>query len=276
MEDALGLLFDTVCEWFSSAPVDGVGDVAAAAAGVAAGLAQNADPGLLSKVFDRVAKVSVDVTADAVARAIKRHLAAAPAATRTAAREFMTRIPENVRATFRRPTDRRGLTVPPAFSFRSPDAVACLLAGRPSRFQPGQRALPGVDLELETLLGVGGFGEVWKARNPLLPAVAPVALKFCTDPQAARLLRHEATVLDRVMRAGHHSGIVALRHTYLSADPPALEFEYVGGRHLGDWIAKWYAKGAVRIPLGWPRGWLSSPRPSPSPTPRRHPSSTAI
>src|SRR5437763_1952449 len=83
------------------------------------------------------------------------------------------------------------------------------------------------DLELVELLGVGGFGEVWKARNPFLSSAEPVALKFCLDPAAASTLRHEAGVLDRVMRRGRHPDIVQLRHTYLSAEPPCLEYELV-------------------------------------------------
>ena len=40
---------------------------------------------------------------------------------------------------------------------------------------------------------------------------------------------HEAKVLDRVMRQGRHPGIVRLEATYLSADPPCLQYEYVEG-----------------------------------------------
>jgi len=75
---------------------------------------------------------------------------------------------------------------------------------------------------------VGGFGEVWKARNPHFDGVAPVALKFCLDSTAKeRLLRHEAVILNQVMRQGKHQGIVQLLHTYLSAEPPCLAYEYI-------------------------------------------------
>jgi serine/threonine protein kinase len=87
---------------------------------------------------------------------------------------------------------------------------------------------------------VGGFGEVWLARNPHLPE--PVALKFCLDPSAARVLRHEAALLGRVRSHGHHPGIVALKHTYLNADPPCLEYEFVAGGDLSGLIHNWHRR----------------------------------
>jgi formylglycine-generating enzyme required for sulfatase activity len=112
-----------------------------------------------------------------------------------------------------------------------------------SRFRVGDRPLRGIDWELVELLGAGGFGEVWKARNPHFDGVPPVALKFCLEPAAKdRLLRHEAAILNQVMRQGKHPGIVPLQHTYLSADPPCLEYEFVPGGNLGVVIREWHRR----------------------------------
>ena len=67
------------------------------------------------------------------------------------------------------------------------------------RFKAGDRPIAGSDWVLESLLGKGGFGEVWKAHYPHLRSQPPVALKFCFDLDARSrdLLRHEA---DMVLR----------------------------------------------------------------------------
>jgi serine/threonine protein kinase len=102
------------------------------------------------------------------------------------------------------------------------------------RFKPGDRPVPGADWELITLLGKGGFGEVWKAHNPHLPSQPPVALKFCLrlDEQAKRLLRHEADMVLRVQQQVKSEGIVPLLHAYLNNDPPCLEYPYIPGGTL--------------------------------------------
>src|SRR5262249_29662183 len=87
------------------------------------------------------------------------------------------------------------------------------VASRRPRFRPGQKPLANVDLELVELVGVGGFGEVWKAKNPNRRHASPVALKFCLDPEAAEVLRNEVDVLDRVMSQGRHPGIVPFADT---------------------------------------------------------------
>jgi formylglycine-generating enzyme required for sulfatase activity len=153
---------------------------------------------------------------------------------------YLSLVPGAIRQSLRRPADPSGVSVPPLLSLKEPDDVLSLLPAQLPRFQPGMRPLPGIDWELVELLGCGGFGEVWKARNPHFDGVPPVALKFCLDAAAKdRLLRHEAAVLNQVMRQGRHPGIVALLHTYLSADPPCLEYEYVAGGDLTGLITEW-------------------------------------
>lgn len=174
---------------------------------------------------------------------------------RRALTSYMLQVPASIRRTLRRPSDPSGRTVPQGLVVKTALDLAPLLPNRLPRFQPGDRPLAGVDRELVELLGVGGFGEVWKAVNPNRPSVSPVALKFCIDPAARdRLLRHEARMLDRVMRVGALSGVVALRDTYLNADPPCLEYEYVGGGELTGLILDYHrsrggfpTKGSARI-----------------------------
>jgi serine/threonine protein kinase len=170
--------------------------------------------------------------------AIVQEIAASQAeAVRQVVQNYLRQVPGAVHRSLRRASDPTGRTVPSLLSLSKPDDLISFLPTHLPRFKPGDRPLPGTDWELVELLGTGGFGEVWKARNPHFDGIAPVALKFCLDPAIKdQLLRHEAAVLNQVMRQGRHPGIVTLQHTYLSADPACLEYEYVEGGDLAGLI----------------------------------------
>lgn len=156
-----------------------------------------------------------------------------PAEVRQALTTYLTQVPVSLRQTLRRPADPSGRSVAAGLLPQSAGDLLAFLPTRMPRLKVGDRPLAGVDLELAELLGVGGFGEVWRARNPRVEGMPSVALKFCLDPAAKdRLLHHEAKTLAHVMRHGKHPGIVQLQNTYFSAEPPCLQYEYVNGGNL--------------------------------------------
>jgi serine/threonine protein kinase len=193
---------------------------------------------------EAVAQAGAEEVRQQVAEIVQEVIPDKPLEVRQAVETYMTQVPASIRRSLRRSSDPTGSTVPPDLVPRKADDLLRLLPPKLSRFKPGGHPLFGVDWELELLLGVGGFGEVWKARNPYMASVEPVALKFCLDPAAAKVLRNEAGVLDRVMRQGKHPGIVQLLRTYLNAETPCLEYEYVDGGDLTGLIQEWHrAKG---------------------------------
>jgi hypothetical protein len=193
------------------------------------------EPGLRAEVQALAALTSEE--ARPIAEDIVLELAAdQPASVRLALVTCLAEVPASIRRARRSPADPDGRAADFPLLLTGPHDLLPLLPARLPRFRPGQRPWGIGDWELEELLGVGGFGEVWKARNPHL--AEPVALKFCLDPDAATVLRHEAALLGRVMSQGRHPGIVRLLHTYLGADPPCLEYEYVPGGDLTGLIAR--------------------------------------
>jgi hypothetical protein len=196
--------------------------------------------------LEAVAQLSPVEAQQGAEQLVAQEMADRPEGVRKAVTGYLAQVPSAIRQSQRRPADPSGRTVARGISLRTPEDLLLFLPARLPRFQPGDHP-PGIgDWVLEELLGVGDFGEVWKARNPHFDGVPPVALKFCLDPAAKdRLLRHEAGVLNQVMRQGRHRGIVPLQHTYLNADPPCLEYEYVAGGELGGLINEYRSKGGL-------------------------------
>lgn len=159
---------------------------------------------------------------------------------------YLEQVPGAIRRSQTRPNDPSGRTVSSRLALTRPEDLIVLLPQRVPKFKAGDRP-PGVgDWELVELLGVGGFGEVWKAKNPHLPE--PVAFKFCLDRQAAVGLRNEAALLGRVCSQAQQPSIVRLLDTNLSADPPFLKYEYVSGGDLTRLVNLQLQKHQGKIP----------------------------
>lgn len=111
------------------------------------------------------------------------------------------------------------------------DDLRLFLPVRPPRFRPGDSPPGARPLRLRELLGIGGFGEVWKASTRD-EAAAPVALKFCLDAGSGRRLFEHETTLNRLVGTAWHPGLVRLKRDSLDTDPAWLEYEYVEGGDL--------------------------------------------
>ena len=89
------------------------------------------------------------------------------------------------------------------------------------------------EYQLESPLGAGAFGVVWKARHNTW-ADQYVAVKIPKDRQLARQIANEGAVIHGL----RHPNIVAARGLDPYADPPYLLMEFVNGHDLGKLISQ--------------------------------------
>lgn len=103
---------------------------------------------------------------------------------------------------------------------------------------------------LDSLLGRGGHGEVWRAEDLAQPGTY-VALKRLlqntVSEESQRRLRAEMTALHRL---GHHNHIVTLRNYGEEHGQLYLVLDYVPGQTLDNILGNWrQGQGAARPPL---------------------------
>ena len=111
---------------------------------------------------------------------------------------YLAAIPMTSRQALRNREDGDGhITTMVSQVPQSAEEMAKFVPVRTPRFQPGDK-LKGHDLQLDTLLGMGGFAEVWKAYPTEFNRDRPVALKFCFDKALMAGLKNEIRVLDQI------------------------------------------------------------------------------
>ena len=88
-----------------------------------------------------------------------------------------------------------GRSLPATVSVDEPHMLLSLLPIALPPYAVGSE-VPGTPYRLEALLGMGGFGAVYRASTRTLQHL-PLAVKFCLDPTLAQALNRERDNLQR-------------------------------------------------------------------------------
>ena len=148
--------------------------------------------------------------------------------------EYLTAVPLAVRRSLVPEPGTSRLTITSAITIPNDQALLRLLPVDIPPFPLGT-VVAGTPYRLEELLGMGGFGAVYKATNRFEQNQPPRAIKFCLDPSMVTSLHRERAILDQLMAAGEtawSNRIVRLYGYALEVQPPFLVYEFVPGGDL--------------------------------------------
>jgi hypothetical protein len=120
----------------------------------------------LRNELQQVAQLPAEEARRQAEQAIAEEAGGKPDTVRAAVTAYLAQVPAAIRQSQRRAADPTGRTVSSSLSLQGQESLLPILPTRLPHFKPGDRPAGIGDWELVELLGVGGFGEVWKAKNP--------------------------------------------------------------------------------------------------------------
>lgn len=110
-----------------------------------------------------------------------------------------------------------------------------LIPNRRPRWQPGVEFEDRKGWLFDMLLGMGGFGEVWRIKHKTLGKYQ--AVKFCLDEKSALILKREEHIIATLPS---HTNIVNVIDSNIETQPYWIAFEYVDGGSLESHILSYH------------------------------------